>query len=105
MYFIIISILFFLLPITPQHILHLQKNEEWFDYIISNRRGISEDDYDIVIGPVANDGTYEVINLYIRGIITKEQAIVQLKTYKLKDQYTFKTMLALNELVYKGVIE
>ena len=80
-------------------------SEEWFDYVIKNRKNeMDNDDYDIVIGPIANDGTYEVINLYSRGILTKEQAILQLKSYKLKDQYTFKTNKSLNILKYKGVL-
>ena len=79
-------------------------SEEWFDYVVKNRCNMNSNiDYDIVIGPVANDGTYEVINLYIRGILTREQAILQLKTYKLKDQYIFKTDKSLMKLIYKGV--
>ena len=81
-------------------------NEEWFDYVIKNRLSIKDfDDCDIIIGPIANDGTYEVINLYMRNILTKEQAISQLKTYKLKDQYAFKTLESLNKLKYKGVLK
>ena len=45
--------------------------EEWFDYVVKNRKELlNDDDYDIVIGPVANDGTYEVINLYLRRILS-----------------------------------
>lgn len=80
-------------------------NEEWFDYVIKNRKNIQNEDYDIVIGPVANDGTYEVINLYTRGILERNQAILQLKTYKLKDQYNFKTTKAISKLIYKGVLK
>lgn len=81
-------------------------DEEWFDYVLKNRQDITYyDNYDIVIGPIANDGTYEVINLFTRNILTKEQAILQLKSYKLKDQYTFKTDNSLNKLKYRGVLE
>ena len=80
-------------------------NEEWFDFIVQNRT-LDEDvktDYDIIIGPVANDGTYEVINLYLRGILTIDVAIKELKTYKLKNQYVFKTNKSLSYLKYEGV--
>ena len=78
-------------------------DENWFDYVMSNRKNINyNDDYDLVIGPVANDGTYEVINLFTRGILSKEQAIFRLKTFKLKNQYTFKTDKALKYLIYEG---
>lgn len=81
-------------------------DEEWFDYVLKNRHDNTYyDEYDIVIGPIANDGTYEVINLYNRNILNKEQAILQLKSYKLKDQYTFKTNKSLNKLSYKGVLK
>ena len=76
----------------------VKADEEWFEYVINNRKNIVSDNYDIVIGPIVNDGTYEVINLYIRGILTKNQAISRLKTYKLKDQYAFKTERALRKL-------
>lgn len=78
---------------------------EWFDYVILNRTSKNyNDDYDIVIGPIANDSTYEVLNLYIRGVITKENAISRLKTFKLKDQYAFKTNEALSFLKFEGEI-
>ena len=82
-------------------------SEEWFDYVVKNRKNIADgkEDYDVVIGPIANDSTFEVLNLYIRGILTKEQAIIQLKTFKLKDQYTFKTNKALKNLKYEGVLK
>lgn len=81
-------------------------SEEWFDYVVKNRTdGSYFDDYDVVIGCIANDSTYEVLNLYIREVLTKEEAILRLKTFKLKDQYTFKTDKALEYLKFKGAIE
>ena len=77
-------------------------NDEWFDYVVDNRNEKEDELYDIVIGPIANDGTYEVINLYMRGILQKDNAILELKTYKLKEQYAFKTQKALDRLIYKG---
>ena len=82
-------------------------SEEWFDYVVKNRKNIidEKENYDVVIGPIANDITFEILNLYMRGILTKEQAIIQLKTFKLKDQYTFKTEKSLKNLKYEGVLK
>lgn len=49
-----------------------EMTEEWLDFIINCRHGISHD-YDIVIGAMANDQIYNYIADYIDGIITREQ--------------------------------
>ena len=56
-------------------------------FITKNRTNAEsiKNDYDIIIGPVANDNTTPVINLYLSKIIDFEVAIKELKTYVLKD--------------------
>ena len=73
--------------------------EAWFDFVMDNRHtaGFSHD-YDIVMGPVANDNVYETLTLFEDGIITKTEAIARLKTYKLVDQVLFHTEAALEFL-------
>ena len=73
--------------------------ESWFDFVMDNRHnaGFSHD-YDIVMGPVANDNVYETLTLFEDGIITKAEAIVRLKTYKLVDQVLFHTEASLKIL-------
>lgn len=77
---------------------------EWLLYVTHNRTKDYqiEKDYNIVIGPVANDNTAPVLNLYISGLINEETAIDNLKTYVLRDQYTFKTEEALSYLKFIG---
>ena len=78
---------------------------QWLRFVSANRKGTSEpDQYDIVIGPVANDRTMPVISLYFAGIYDEDEAIKRLLPQKLKDQYAFKTQEALNALSYKEVI-
>lgn len=73
--------------------------EAWFDFVMDNRHAIGfAHDYDIVMGPVANDNVYETLTLFEDGIITKAEAIVRLKTYKLVDQVLFHTEAALKFL-------
>ena len=73
--------------------------EAWFDFVMDNRHtaGFSHD-YDIVMGPVANDNVYETLTLFEDGIISKSEAIARLKTYKLVDQVLFHTDAALKIL-------
>ena len=37
---------------------------EWLDFVVKNRSGVSEEKYDLTIGPVANDQLYATIRLY-----------------------------------------
>ena len=56
-----------------------EHNEEWLDYIISCRRGVSVADYDVIIGGIANDRVYDTIELYFDNLIDKTEAIKRLK--------------------------
>ncbi len=77
-------------------------NADWLDYVVQNRRGQSvAGDYDIVIGPVANDSTLPVIDDYMAGIYTKEEAVRRLLPQNLTDQYAFKSVYAINMLIFK----
>lgn len=57
------------------------------------------------IGPVANDNTMPVINLYLKGDYNEDEALKRLLPYKLKDQYTFRTEKALLALAFCEVME
>lgn len=78
----------------------------WFDFVMANRhtRGFSHD-YDVVIGPVANDKVFTTLTLFEAGALDKVQAILQLKTYVLWDQYLFHSAEALKHLKYIGTVE
>jgi len=75
--------------------------EEWLDFVMSNRtqKGFSHN-YEIVYGPVANDRVYAAFALYEGGFLNKQNLILELKTYKLVDQYLFHTETALQHLKY-----
>lgn len=77
-------------------------NGEWLDYVVQNRLGeYIPKDYDIVIGPVANDSTLPVIDNYMAGVYTKEEAVRRLLPQNLTDQYAFKSEVAISMLTYK----
>lgn len=83
-------------------ILHFQTaDSDWLDYVVTNRRGmVVTGDYDMVIGPVANDSTLPVIDDYMAGVYTKEEAVRRLLPQKLTDQYALKSMGALDTLTF-----
>ena len=76
-------------------------SEEWIDFVLANRTidGYKHN-YDIVIGPVADDKVYTQFSLFEQGIISKNTLISELKTYRLVDQYLFHTERALPHLKY-----
>ena len=57
-----------------------------------------KDDFDVVIGAVANDKTMPVISLYFAGVYDEAEALKRLLPQKLKDQYAFKTEKAITAL-------
>lgn len=81
-------------------------NKEWLYFITNNRKMIdNSSDYDIVIGPVANDNTMPVINLYLGGDYDEDEALKRLLPQKLKDQVVFKTDKSLKYLEFKEIIK
>ena len=56
-------------------------------------------------GPVANDRVYAAFALYEQGLLSKQELIAELKTYKLIDQMLFHTEKALQTLTFSQVKE
>lgn len=79
---------------------------EWLRFVSGNRNNQStKNDYDIIIGPVANDKTMPVISLYFAGVYSEEDTIKRLLPQKLQDQFVFKTEKSLKQLNYVETIE
>ncbi|GBU21650.1 hypothetical protein R80B4_01550 [Fibrobacteres bacterium R8-0-B4] len=74
---------------------------KWFDFVVHNRKyGRSEDGYDLIVGPIANDNVFFVIALYERGQETRAGAIRRFKVRKLFNQYLFCNERALSALTF-----
>jgi hypothetical protein len=82
-------------------------SKDWLDFVCEHRLdNYHGDDYDLIIGPVANDNTMLVIQAYIDSLKANETeknffaefALRQLRADKLKDQFVFKTEIALLQL-------
>lgn len=77
-----------------------EMTEDWLDFIVDCRNGISHD-YDIVIGSMANDQVYNYISDYVNGVITREQFWVLAKFKHPTHQVSFCTPEALKCLTFK----
>lgn len=75
-------------------------SEEWALFILNNRHASNTNfhhNYDIVIGPVADDGVVQQLDLYEMQIITLQQLVDSLRYKKINNQYYFGTK---HSLVY-----
>lgn len=69
-----------------------EPGEEWLDFVTAHRNGTyNGEQYDIIIGAVANDDVYRTLQVYSAGLLTKNQALEALKIKKLFNQYVFAT--------------
>jgi hypothetical protein len=77
--------------------------KEWLDFVVNNRRGTKIYDYEMAMGPVANDSLYATLLLFEQGILSVEAAIEQLKTHTLFDQLSFHTDKAIAILHFSQI--
>lgn len=76
-------------------------DKEWALFVMANRKQRGEDfshDYDIVIGPVADDRMARLFGLYDMEIIDLDAVVAGLIYKDLNSQYFFATERALNYL-------
>lgn len=73
---------------------------EWAEFIFKNRNRDNDftHDYDIVIGPIANDGVAYLLSRYEEGTLTIEELSDKLDYKKLNSQYFFGTDKSLKYL-------
>lgn len=73
---------------------------EWAEFIFKNRNRNAnfKHDYDIVVGPIANDGVAYLLGRYEEGTLTIEELSEQLDYKKLNSQYFFGTNKSLKYL-------
>ena len=73
-------------------------SKEWALFVLANRKGIAGQHYDIVIGPIADDGVAFQLERYMRRMITLETLVEGLTYRKLNRQYFFGTELSISKL-------
>ena len=89
----------------------MDKAKEWATFILNNRdrdfKDISskecntDNKYDLVIGPVADDDIIVLFRTFVNGLIDIDTLIRELTYKELTDQYSFHTEKSLRYL--KGV--
>ena len=84
------------------NIKHFPRDIEWFEYIYANRSGREDSlaEYDVIIGPIANDTIYDTWGITTSGLIRKEQALELLSFGPLYEQTVIKTKKGLEALHY-----
>jgi hypothetical protein len=77
---------------------------EWLDFVTACRLGKPVDqEWDLIIGGVANDKVFDTIQLYFDNLIRAEEAIGRLRYNKPNHQYCFKRQSLINAyLRYTG---
>lgn len=80
-------------------------DKEWLDFVSVNRKGQCQETYDIVVGPVADDGVYEVVRFYEIGVYDLEETLKRLKVEELYNQVLFHTEKSLTYLRFIGTEE
>ena len=74
---------------------------EWAEFIYKNRSHSTppyKHDYDIVVGPIADDGVAYLLGRYEEGSYTIEELAEELKFKRLNNQYFFGTPKAISLL-------
>ena len=79
-------------------------DEAWL-YFVTDCRKSRKHDYDLVLGPVANDKVFTTVNLFECGVLSAEAAILQLKAYKTYDQVSFHTVRVISTLRFVESLE
>ena len=75
-----------------------EPSKEWALFILANRKGMAEQRYDIVVGPIADDGVAFQLERYMRHMITLDTLVEELTYRKLNRQYLFGTELSISKL-------
>ena len=80
---------------------------EWIDFVCACRDGnLLYQQYDVIIGKVADDKVFRVVDMYKSGIWNKERAIQEIRVYSGYDQIAFISQCAIDELLrYENYFE
>ena len=80
---------------------------DWIEFVCDCRDGKpGYQDYDLIIGKVANDKVFRVVDMYHSGIWDKERALKEIRAYPDYDQLAFITQKAIDKLLrFSGYLE
>ena len=73
---------------------------DWIDFVCSCRDGNTDyQQYDLIIGKVADDKVFRVVDMYHTGIWDKERALKEIRVYQTYDQLAFMSQNAIDRLL------
>ena len=77
-----------------------ERDAEWFDYIFRNRSGYPDalSEYDVIVGPIANDTIYDTWGISTSGLLSHEQSLRLLMIGPVYRQTAIKTERAASRL-------
>ena len=74
--------------------------DSWIDFVCNCREGKKDYlQFDIIIGKVANDKVFRVVDMYHQGIWDKKRAIKEIRVYPNYDQIAFISQRSIDELL------
>ena len=77
-----------------------KENEKWLDCVCACRKGqLLNQEYDIIIGNVADDDVFKTVDMYFRGLWDKERVLEELRYAKMNNQICIVNQEALNRLI------
>lgn len=82
-------------------------SKNYLDFVCACRKGEPlNQEYDIVVGNVANDDVFKTVDMYFRGLWDKQRVLKELRYYKLNDQICIVRQKILDEvLTFKNSYE
>lgn len=80
------------------------RDEDWYAYIFANRAGQPDSlaDFDVIIGPIANDTLYDTGGILTSGFLAPAQALAVLKCGPAYEQVVIKSERAAAQLYWQG---
>ena len=80
-------------------------DKEWLDFVVANRNEYDYDkkydQYDVLIGAIANDKLFDIIDLYDQGVIAPENAIRIMNNMDYGRQIAIKSERAIRKLEFR----
>ena len=89
---------------TNLNIKYLTADKEWLDYVSWNRthekKSFDDSDYDIIIGPTADDKLFVIIDMYQDGLVSADRAIEVMNCMNYSQQIALKTVKAIRNIEF-----
>lgn len=88
-------------------ILSLERDQQWFDYLYANRNFLPDQyaEFDVIVGPIANDTIYDTFGIITSGMLSKENSLKLLQVGPQYRQIALKTERAVKQLTWLSARE